>query len=57
MLAQSLPNGATIPDPSSTMQVVNVLIKANKDFDWLVIPQAGTWQRRAVWRAQAVCER
>jgi len=25
-------------DPSSTMQVVNALIKANKDFDLLVVP-------------------
>ena len=28
-------------DPSSTMQVVNALIKANKSFDLLVIPGAG----------------
>jgi dipeptidyl-peptidase-4 len=28
-------------DPASTMQVVNALIKANKDFDLLVIPGAG----------------
>jgi dipeptidyl aminopeptidase/acylaminoacyl peptidase len=28
-------------DPSSTMQVVNKLIQANKDFDLLVIPNAG----------------
>jgi dipeptidyl aminopeptidase/acylaminoacyl peptidase len=28
-------------DPSSTMQVVNKLIEANKDFDLLVIPNAG----------------
>ena len=28
-------------DPSSTMQVVNALIKANKDFDLLVIPGGG----------------
>ena len=28
-------------DPSSTMQVVNALIKANKMFDLLVIPGAG----------------
>jgi hypothetical protein len=27
-------------DPSSTMQVVNALIKANKTFDLLVIPGA-----------------
>jgi dipeptidyl aminopeptidase/acylaminoacyl peptidase len=27
-------------DPSSTMQVVNALIKANKNFDLLVIPGA-----------------
>ena len=29
-------------DPASTMQVVNALIKADKDFDLLVIPGAGT---------------
>jgi hypothetical protein len=28
-------------DPSSTMQVVNKLIQANKDFDLLVIPNGG----------------
>jgi dipeptidyl aminopeptidase/acylaminoacyl peptidase len=28
-------------DPASTMQVVNALIKANKDFDLLVIPNGG----------------
>jgi hypothetical protein len=28
-------------DPSSTFQVVNALIKANKPFDLLVIPGAG----------------
>jgi len=28
-------------DPSSTMQVVNALIKADKDFDFLLIPGAG----------------
>jgi dipeptidyl aminopeptidase/acylaminoacyl peptidase len=28
-------------DPASTMQVVNALIKANKDFDYLIIPGAG----------------
>ena len=28
-------------DPASTMQVVNALIKANKDFDLLVMPGAG----------------
>jgi dipeptidyl aminopeptidase/acylaminoacyl peptidase len=28
-------------DPSSTLQVVNALIKANKDFELLVIPGAG----------------
>ena len=27
-------------DPSSTMQVVNALIKAGKDFDLLVVPGA-----------------
>jgi dipeptidyl aminopeptidase/acylaminoacyl peptidase len=28
-------------DPATTMQVVNALIKANKDFDLLVVPGAG----------------
>jgi dipeptidyl aminopeptidase/acylaminoacyl peptidase len=28
-------------DPASTMQVVNALIKANKDFELLVVPGAG----------------
>jgi dipeptidyl-peptidase-4 len=28
-------------DPASTMQVVNALIKADKDFDFLIIPGAG----------------
>jgi dipeptidyl aminopeptidase/acylaminoacyl peptidase len=28
-------------DPSSTMQVVNALIKANKDFELLIVPGAG----------------
>jgi dipeptidyl aminopeptidase/acylaminoacyl peptidase len=28
-------------DPASTMQMVNALIKANKDFDMLVVPGAG----------------
>jgi dipeptidyl aminopeptidase/acylaminoacyl peptidase len=28
-------------DPSSTMQVVNALIKADKDFDLLVVPNSG----------------
>src|SRR5262249_59747086 len=28
-------------DPASTMQVVSALVKANKDFDLLVIPGAG----------------
>jgi dipeptidyl-peptidase 4 len=28
-------------DPASTMQVVNALIKANKDFEFLVVPGAG----------------
>ncbi len=28
-------------DPASTMQVVNALIKANKDFDLLVVPNGG----------------
>jgi dipeptidyl aminopeptidase/acylaminoacyl peptidase len=31
-------------DPASTMQVVNALIKADKDFDLLVIPNAGHGQ-------------
>ena len=34
-------------DPSSTMQVVNALIKANKTFDLLVIPGAGHGAGRA----------
>jgi dipeptidyl aminopeptidase/acylaminoacyl peptidase len=28
-------------DPASTMQVVNALIKADKDFDLLIIPGGG----------------
>jgi dipeptidyl aminopeptidase/acylaminoacyl peptidase len=28
-------------DPASTMQVVDALIKADKDFDLLVVPGAG----------------
>jgi len=28
-------------DPSSTMQLVNALIKANKDFDFLMVPNMG----------------
>jgi len=28
-------------DPASTLQVVNALIKADKDFDLLVVPGAG----------------
>jgi dipeptidyl aminopeptidase/acylaminoacyl peptidase len=28
-------------DPASTMQVVNALIKADKDFDMLVVPGGG----------------
>ena len=28
-------------DPASTMQVVNALIKARKDFDLLVVPNEG----------------
>jgi dipeptidyl-peptidase 4 len=28
-------------DPASTTQVVNALIKANKDFDYLLVPGAG----------------
>jgi dipeptidyl aminopeptidase/acylaminoacyl peptidase len=28
-------------DPASTMQVVNALIRANKDFELLVVPGAG----------------
>lgn len=31
-------------DPASTMQVVNALIKANKDFDFMVFPGAGHGQ-------------
>ena len=36
------------------MQVVNQLIKPNKDFDLLVIPGAGHTQRRRLRRAQAL---
>ena len=28
-------------DPSSTLQVVNALIQANKDFDFLMVPGGG----------------
>ena len=28
-------------DPASTMQVVNALVKADRDFDMLIIPGAG----------------
>lgn len=28
-------------DPASTMQVVNALIKADKDFDFLIVPGGG----------------
>ena len=28
-------------DPASTLQVVNALIKADKDFDFLLVPGAG----------------
>ena len=28
-------------DPASTMQVVNALVKADKDFDLLIVPGAG----------------
>jgi dipeptidyl aminopeptidase/acylaminoacyl peptidase len=35
-----LPEMDTNVDPSSTMQVVNALIKANKDFDFLMVPNA-----------------
>ena len=41
-------------DPSSTLQVVNALIKANKDFELLVIPGAGHGAGRRVRRAQAL---
>ena len=41
-------------DPSSTMQVVNQLIKHNKDFDLLVVPGIGPRIRRRLRRAQAV---
>jgi dipeptidyl aminopeptidase/acylaminoacyl peptidase len=42
-------------DPATTMQVVNALIKAGKDFDLLIVPGAGHspggtpygWRRRA----------
>jgi len=41
-------------DPSSTMQVVNQLIKHNKDFDLLIVPgmDHGSGGRR--WRPQAL---
>jgi dipeptidyl aminopeptidase/acylaminoacyl peptidase len=35
-----LPELDTNVDPSSTMQVVNALIEANKDFDFLMVPGA-----------------
>ncbi len=41
-------------DPASTMQVVNALIKADKDFDLLVIPGGGHGIGRRLRRAQAV---
>ena len=41
-------------DPSSTMQVVNQLIKDDKNFDLLAIPGANHTSRRRVWRSQAV---
>ena len=28
-------------DPASTMQVVDALVKANKDFDFIMVPGAG----------------
>ena len=34
-------------DPASTMQVVNALIKANKDFELIVFPGAGHGAARA----------
>ena len=37
-------------DPASTMQVVDALIKADKDFDLLVIPGAGHGVRRDALR-------
>ena len=39
-------------DPASTMQVVNALVKADKDFDFLVVPGAGhgAGSRRYGWR-------
>jgi dipeptidyl aminopeptidase/acylaminoacyl peptidase len=41
-------------DPSSTMQVVNALVKAGKDFELLVVPGAGhggggSYERRRRW--------
>jgi hypothetical protein len=35
-----VPEMDTNVDPSSTLQVVNALIRANKDFDFLMIPGA-----------------
>ena len=41
-------------DPASTLQVVDALIKADKDFELLVIPNAGHGQDGpyGVWRRQ-----
>ena len=40
-------------DPASTMQVVNALIKADKDFDLLYMPGAGHGVARTPYGAQA----
>jgi hypothetical protein len=46
-------------DPSSTLQVANALIKANKTFDFFMFPGGDPRRRssraaRAIWRPQAV---
>jgi dipeptidyl aminopeptidase/acylaminoacyl peptidase len=43
-------------DPSSTMQVVNALIKADKDFELLVMPGAGHGVARTPYGAQRLEE-
>jgi dipeptidyl-peptidase 4 len=43
-------------DPSSTMQVVNALIKANKDFDLLYMPGAGHGVARTPYGARRLEE-
>jgi dipeptidyl-peptidase-4 len=43
-------------DPSSTMQVVNALIKADKDFELLVMPGAGHGVARTPYGARRLEE-